>query len=79
VLRSISVIERVGSVFSLFGCVFIISTFLSFKAFHKPINRLVFFASIGNMLSNIGTLIARAYIDKPNSPGCQIQGFLIQQ
>ncbi|KAI0969896.1 G-protein coupled receptor [Xylaria arbuscula] len=79
VLRAITVIERVGSVFSLLGCLFIIVTFLSSSAFRKPINRLVFYASFGNMVVNVGTLIARAYVDDGDSPGCQIQAFLIQQ
>lgn len=39
-------IERVCSVFSLIGCTFIIATFCVSKSFHKPINRLVFYASL---------------------------------
>ncbi|KAK2017863.1 G-protein coupled receptor [Colletotrichum eremochloae] len=74
----LTIIERTCSVFSLLGCVFIIITFCSSRAFHKPINRLVFFASFGNMMSNVGTLIARSYIGSPNSPGCQLQAFLVQ-
>ncbi|KUI60048.1 hypothetical protein VP1G_07302 [Cytospora mali] len=41
-----SVIERICSVFSLVGCVFIIVTFCMSRSFHKPINRLVFYASL---------------------------------
>ncbi len=78
-LLAINIAERVGSVFSLIGCLFIIVTFLFSSAFRKPINRLIFYASFGNMAVNVGTLIARAYIDDENSVGCQIQGFLIQQ
>ena len=77
-LVAISIIERVGSVFSLLGCIFIIVTFCSSKAFHKPINRLVFYASFGNMMTNVGTLMAREYIPMPDSVGCQLQSFLIQ-
>ncbi|EFQ26114.1 G-protein coupled receptor [Colletotrichum graminicola] len=73
-----SIIERICSVLSLIGCVFIIVTFCSSRAFHKPINRLAFFASFGNMMSNVGTLMARSYIGFPDSPGCQLQAFLIQ-
>ncbi|KAI1124805.1 G-protein coupled receptor [Nemania abortiva] len=79
VVNAISIIERVGSVLSVTGCIFIIVTFLSSSAFRKPINRLVFYASFGNLLVNVGTLIARAYVDQENSVGCQLQGFLIQQ
>lgn len=74
----LSTVERVCSVFSLLGCLFIIVTFCCSKAFHKPINRLVFYASFGNGITNIGTLMARSYIGSPDSPGCQIQAFLIQ-
>jgi hypothetical protein len=77
-LDALSIIERAGSVFSLLGCLFIIVTFCCSKAFHKPINRLVFYASFGNMMTNVGTLMARGYIGMPNSVGCQFQAFLIQ-
>lgn len=77
-LNALSVIERVCSVFSLLGSLFVIGTFVSSKSFHKPINRLVFYASFGNMMTNVGTLMSRQYIDSPNSVGCQFQAFLIQ-
>ena len=73
-----SIIERVCSVFSLLGCIFIIITFCISKSFHKPINRLVFYASFGNMMTNVATLMARTYIGDANSAGCQFQAFLIQ-
>ncbi|KAK4453142.1 G-protein coupled receptor [Podospora aff. communis PSN243] len=73
-----SIIERACSVFSLLGCFFIIITFCSSKAFHKPINRLVFYASFGNAITNVATLMARSYIGDTNSAGCQFQAFLIQ-
>lgn len=73
-----SIIERSCSVFSLLGCLFIIVTFCSSKAFHKPINRLVFYASFGNAITNVATLMARSYIGDTNSAGCQLQAFLIQ-
>ncbi|KAK6948309.1 hypothetical protein Daesc_010074 [Daldinia eschscholtzii] len=77
-LEAISVIERVGSVFSLTGSLFVILTFTFSKAFHKPINRLVFYASFGNMMSNVGTLMSRRFVTDIDSFGCQYQGFLIQ-
>ncbi|KAI1656665.1 family A G protein-coupled receptor-like protein [Daldinia decipiens] len=77
-LEAISVIERVGSVFSLLGCLFVIITFTFSKAFHKPINRLVFYASFGNMMTNVGTLMSRRYVMEIDTFGCQFQGFLIQ-
>lgn len=77
-LHDYSVIERACSVFSLMGCVFIIATFCLSKAFHKPINRLVFYASFGNLMTNVATLMARAYVGDLGSAGCQFQAFLIQ-
>ncbi|KAI4602045.1 hypothetical protein KJ359_010911 [Pestalotiopsis sp. 9143b] len=75
---AINAIERSGSILSVIGCIFIIVTFSISKAFHKPINRLVFYASFGNMMTNIATLMAREFVDTPNSAGCQFQAFLIQ-
>jgi hypothetical protein len=75
---SINAIERAGSILSVIGCIFIIFTFSVSKAFHKPINRLVFYASFGNMMTNIATLMAREFIDDGDSAGCQFQAFLIQ-
>lgn len=46
-LQDFIVVERVVSVLSLIGCVFIIASFSLSKAFqYKPINRLVFYASM---------------------------------
>ncbi|KAK4199901.1 putative G-protein coupled receptor 157 [Triangularia verruculosa] len=73
-----SIIERTCSVFSLLGSVLVITTFCASKAFHKPINRLVFYASFGNLMTNAATLMARSFVNDPNSGGCQFQGFLIQ-
>jgi hypothetical protein len=44
-MHAVEITEKVCSVFSLLGTAFIITTFLSDKSFHKPINRLVFFAT----------------------------------
>lgn len=77
-LNALGIVERTGSVFSLIGCLFIIVTFCCSKAFHKPINRLVFYASFGNGIVNIATLMATSYVGSPNSVGCQTQAFLIQ-
>ncbi|KAM7208812.1 hypothetical protein V8F20_000975 [Naviculisporaceae sp. PSN 640] len=74
----ISTVERSCSVFSLLGCIFIIGTFCLDKAFRKPINRLVFYASFGNLMTNVATLMARSFIDTPGSAGCQFQAFMIQ-
>lgn len=78
-MRAIEVSERTMSVFSLIGSLFIISTFTAFPFFRKPINRLVFYASIGNILCNIATLISTSGLDAGESSSlCQFQGVLIQ-
>jgi hypothetical protein len=78
-IRAIEIAERVGSVLSLVGAAFIITTFLTHKSFHKPINRLVFYAAFGNIMSNVGTLVSTSGIDfGVNSSLCQFQAFLIQ-
>src|SRR5277367_4650747 len=78
-IRAIEIAERVGSALSLLGAAFIIITFISHKSFHKPINRLVFYAAWGNIMSNVGTLLSTSGINLGvNSSLCQFQAFLIQ-
>jgi|ERR1700733_10625390 hypothetical protein len=78
-MYAVEITEKVCSVFSLLGATFIITTFLSDKSFHKPINRLVFFAAWGNIMSNVATLISTSGIRLgPNGSLCQFQAFLIQ-
>ncbi|KHO02063.1 G-protein coupled receptor [Metarhizium album ARSEF 1941] len=77
-LNAICVIERTCSVLSLLGCVFIIVTFCSSAAFRKPINRIVFYASLGNMLANVGTIMSVSYLHRLDSFGCRLQAFLLQ-
>jgi hypothetical protein len=79
-LDTLSTIERVSSVLSLFGVLFIGVTFLSSTQFHKPINRLIFYASVGNIFSSIATIISRTPIimNSLGGPLCQAQAFLIQ-
>jgi len=77
-LNALVHIERVNSGLSVVGCVFIVVSFLISKSFHRPINRLVFYASAGNLLTNIATIISRSAVDNVNSFLCQGQAFLIQ-
>jgi hypothetical protein len=76
--NAIDTIERSCSILSLVGCAFIAITFLFSNAFHKPINRLVFYASLGNIFTNVATLISRASLSNESSFLCQFQGLLIQ-
>jgi hypothetical protein len=76
---ALEVTERVASALSIIGCVFIVATFLSSKTFRKPANRLIFYASLGNLAMNVGTALSLDGIRAGrNSALCQFQGFLIQ-
>ncbi|GMF72884.1 unnamed protein product [Aspergillus oryzae] len=78
-LYAISATERVCSAISLTGTAIIVISFLGSSAFRKPINRLVFYASWGNLMTNIATVISQSGIHMGlNSPLCQFQAFLIQ-
>lgn len=78
-LSAISVTERVCSAISLLGTSIIVVTFLASKSFRKPINRLVFYASWGNIMTNIATLVSQSGIQAgTNSCLCRFQAFFIQ-
>ncbi|CAG8174670.1 unnamed protein product [Penicillium olsonii] len=78
-ISAISVTERVCSTISLIGTFVIVATFIGSSAFRKPINRLVFYASWGNMMANIATIISANGIHQGvDNSLCQFQGFLIQ-
>ncbi|KAF7564742.1 G protein coupled receptor family protein [Pyrenophora tritici-repentis] len=72
---------RTSSTLSVVGSIFIITTFVFFPYFRKPINRLVFLATFGNILTNTATLISIAVLPEGASPSsslCQAQGIVIQ-
>ncbi|KAJ5901138.1 hypothetical protein N7504_007131 [Penicillium tannophilum] len=78
-LSAISVTERVCSAVSLIGTFVIVTTFIGSCSFRKPINRLVFYASWGNIMANIATLISQDGIHAGVEGSlCQLQAFLIQ-
>ncbi|KAL2074564.1 hypothetical protein VTL71DRAFT_8342 [Oculimacula yallundae] len=80
-LWRLSVIERTGSTLSLLAIAFIVSTFLLSANFQKPITRLIFYASVGNIFTCIATMISRAAIagtDVTQPQLCKVQAFLIQ-
>ncbi|KAL8709575.1 MAG: hypothetical protein Q9220_005667 [cf. Caloplaca sp. 1 TL-2023] len=77
--HALQITERVASIFSLLGATFIILTFILSPAFRKPVNRLIFYASWGNMFGNLATLISQSGVKAgPDAALCQFQGFLIQ-
>ncbi|KAI9823875.1 MAG: hypothetical protein M1832_002192 [Thelocarpon impressellum] len=78
-LRALEITERTTSALSLLGTFAIIITFCISKEFHKSINRLVVYASVGNIISNIATLISVSGVEAGgDSAVCQAQGFIIQ-
>lgn len=79
-LAAITAAERATSILSVVGTTIVISTFLASPSFRKPINRVVFFASWANILTNVGTLISRtAIVQKEHGEVlCRFQAFIIQ-
>jgi hypothetical protein len=81
-LRAMVITERVNSCLSLVGIFFVLATFGFSQHFNKPINRLIFFASWGNIGSNIASLISEAgplsSTTTVVSPLCKFQAFLVQ-
>lgn len=71
--------ERLISGVSIIGILFIILTYMFSSSFSKPINRLVFYASWGNLGLCIVAMISLNGPDAgDNSPLCQFQGFMAQ-
>lgn len=78
-INAMALTERVTSIFSLLGILFILSTYLLGRGFDKPINRLIFFASWSNLGMNIACLIAEDGVAAgQRSPLCQFQAWAIQ-
>lgn len=81
-LAHIAIIERCSAAVSIFSGLSLIVTFLGCIKFHKSMNRLVFFATVGNIGASIATAIARDAISGNGSIRdkvlCYIQAFLIQ-
>ncbi|CRG86650.1 Cyclic AMP receptor 2 [Talaromyces islandicus] len=78
-LSAIMVAERTTSILSLVTTSFVIGTFLCSRSFRKPITRLVFYASWGNVMTNAATLVSRSgVLAGQYSALCLFQGFFIQ-
>ncbi|KAF2735095.1 hypothetical protein EJ04DRAFT_492119 [Polyplosphaeria fusca] len=79
-MLALCVSERAMSALSLIGSFFIIFTFLRWPYFRKPINRLIFLATFGNVLTSTATSIATSAL--PHGDGltslCEFQGIVIQ-
>ena len=72
---------RAMSSLSMASSLFVQITFLGSNLFQTPINRLIFYATFGNIFANIATMIARDSVieggDDTNAL-CQFQGFFLQ-
>jgi len=71
--------ERINSSLSIAAILFVLATYMFSSHFFSPINRLIFFASVGNLGSNIAALISLNGPDAGAASGlCQFQSFLVQ-
>ena len=78
-LYAIMVMERISSGFSLVGLIFILVTFFTWPQFRRPINRLIVYASVGNLIANVATWISTSgSMAGANSHLCQAQAFITQ-
>ncbi|KAK4101181.1 hypothetical protein N658DRAFT_67392 [Parathielavia hyrcaniae] len=78
-IQSVVAIERTCSALSFLGCCFVLATFCLSDAFRqRAVNRLVFLATFGNLMTNVATLMTTSYTHSPDSPACQTQALLIQ-
>ncbi|KKZ64621.1 hypothetical protein EMCG_09475 [[Emmonsia] crescens] len=70
---------RAMSAVSISASFLVIASFLWGKLFQTPVNRLMFYATWGNVLANIGTMIGRSGITRGDDSGiCRCQAFLLQ-
>ncbi|KAJ5219746.1 G protein coupled receptor family protein [Penicillium chermesinum] len=77
--KALVVTERVNSCVSVAAMLFVFLTYWFARGFDKPINRLIYYASFGNLGSNIAALISSAGPLSGTSSGlCQFQAFLVQ-
>lgn len=78
-MGAIIITERVTSVFSIVGILFILVTYLFSSSFDKPINRLIFYATWGNLGATVAALISGNGIYAGQASAlCQFQAFLVQ-
>lgn len=79
-LKAIVGTERAMSSLSIASSLFVLGTFLGSNLFQTPINRLIFYATFGNILANVATMIGRSGLHNRTETNalCQFQGFFIQ-
>ena len=79
-MHVVEIVERTMSPISILGSLFVLISFLTCPSLNqKLVNRLIFYASWGNLMSNVATLISVSGLRAGVKSGlCQAQGFLIQ-
>jgi hypothetical protein len=78
-IHALIITERVNSVVSVLSIIFVVATYLFSPGFNKPINRLIFFATLGNLGSAVAALISEnGPILGEGSALCKFQAFLVQ-
>lgn len=78
-MQALIVTERVNSAVSIAAIFFVVFTYLLAPGFNKPINRLIFFASFGNLGSAVAALISEnGPLSGTKSVLCKLQAFLVQ-
>ena len=79
-MQVVEIVERTMSPLSILGSIFVLVSFLTCPSLNqKSVNRLIFYASWGNMITNVATLISVSGLRAGVHSGlCQAQGFLIQ-
>ncbi|EKG13664.1 GPCR family 2-like protein [Macrophomina phaseolina MS6] len=79
-MTAYEVVSRASSGISIVGAAFIVVTFLLFPTLRRPMNRLIFYASAGNIVLYIFYCIGTAGIPAPGRGMalCRVQAFSIQ-
>lgn len=78
-LRALMLTERINSAISIAAIFFVCITYVFAPGFDKPINRLIYFASFGNLGSNVAAIISEyGPMAGSSAPICKFQAFLIQ-
>lgn len=78
-LHVISLAERAGGAASVVGSLLIIITYSTIAEFRKPVRKMIFYATLGNVFSSAACLISNAGVQAGSESAiCQLQAFFVQ-
>ncbi|KMU76126.1 hypothetical protein CISG_05494 [Coccidioides immitis RMSCC 3703] len=78
-LHSIDIAVRTCASVSVLACILVIGCYMFSRRFHTPLNRLIFYATWGNILAHLAELIARSGPRAGETSSlCRFQAFFIQ-